>query len=87
MRVPVARRARGGAHRVIEEAARRGLEGWPGVRDTQARADAAEGASLGASFPLLAQEVLEIVHQLLRVEGVVTLWARCRVTRRIIGLL
>jgi hypothetical protein len=26
------------------------------------------GASLGSPFPLLAQEVLEILHQLLRVE-------------------
>src|SRR6266511_2437808 len=45
------------------------------------------GASLGAPSPLLAQEVLELVHQLLRVEGVVTRWARRLVRRRVIVLL
>jgi hypothetical protein len=30
------------------------------------------GASLGSPFPLLAQEVLELLHQLLRVEVFVT---------------
>ena len=45
------------------------------------------GASLGATFPLLAQEVLELVHQLLRVEVVVTRWARRLVRRRVIVLL
>jgi len=45
------------------------------------------GASLGSPFSLLAQELLELVHQLLRIEGVVTLWARRLVPRRIIVLL
>jgi hypothetical protein len=45
------------------------------------------GASLGTPFPLLAQEVFELVHQLLRVEGVVTVWVRRLVPRRVIGLL
>src|SRR5713101_6416849 len=45
------------------------------------------GTSLGAPVPLLAQEVLELVHELLRVEVVVTPGARRRVTRRIIVLL
>ena len=44
-------------------------------------------ASLGSAFPLLAQEVLDLVHQLLRVEVVVTPWARRRVPRRVIVLL
>ena len=44
-------------------------------------------ASLGSTFPLLAQEVLELVHQLVRVEVVVMGWAPRRVTRRVIGLL
>ena len=43
--------------------------------------------SLGSAFPLLAQKVLELVHQLLRVEVVVTGWAPRRVTRRVIVLL
>jgi hypothetical protein len=43
-------------------------------------------ASLGSTFSLLAQEVLELVYQLLRVE-VVTRWARHRVTCRVIVLL
>ena len=46
-----------------------------------------KGPSLGAPLALLAQEVLEVVHQLLRVEGVVTPWARRLVARRVIGLL
>ena len=45
------------------------------------------GASLGATSPLLAQEVLDLVHQLLRVEVVVTRWARRLVRRRVIILL
>ncbi len=43
--------------------------------------------SLGASVTLLAQEVLEIVHQLRRVERVVTRGVWFGVLRRIIGLL
>ena len=45
------------------------------------------GASLGSPFPLLAQEVLELLHQLLRVKVAVTLWARHLVHRRVIVLL
>jgi hypothetical protein len=45
------------------------------------------GASLGTPFPLLAQKVLELVHQLLRVKVVLTPWARRLVTRRVIVLL
>jgi len=44
-------------------------------------------ASLGFPFPLLAQEVLELLHQLLSVEGFVTQWARLLVNRRVIVLL
>jgi hypothetical protein len=44
-------------------------------------------ASLGSPFPLLAQEVLELLHQLLRVEVFVTQWARLLVNRRVIVLL
>ena len=39
-------------------------------------------ALLGSTFPLLAQEVLELVHQLLRVEVFVTQGARCRIPHR-----
>ena len=45
------------------------------------------GASLGSPFPLLAQEVLELLHQFLRVEVFVTQGARHLVTRRVIVLL
>jgi hypothetical protein len=45
------------------------------------------GASLGSPFPLLAQEVLELLYQLLRVEVIVTQGARRLVTRRVIVLL
>jgi hypothetical protein len=45
------------------------------------------GASLGSPFPLLAQEVLELLHQFLRVEVFVTQGARRLVTRRVIVLL
>lgn len=45
------------------------------------------GASLCTTFPFLAQEVFELVHQLLRVKVVLTPWARSRVTRRVIVLL
>jgi hypothetical protein len=44
-------------------------------------------ASLSALVPLLAQEVLELLHELLRVEVSVTLRARCLVPCCIIGLL
>ena len=44
-------------------------------------------ASLGSPFPLLAQEVLELLHQLLRVEVFVTQEARRLVHRRVIVLL
>src|SRR5262245_37339476 len=44
-------------------------------------------ALLGSTFPLLAQEVFELVHQLLRVEVVITAWARRCLTRRVIRLL
>ena|SRR3989442_7377819 len=54
----------------------------PGPRNRQTRV-----ASLGSPFPLLAQEVLELVHQLLRVQVVVTPGTRRRVTRRVILLL
>jgi len=47
----------------------------------------APGASLSTPFPFLAQEVFELVHQLLRVEGVVTVWARRLVPRCVLGLL
>ena len=45
------------------------------------------GASLGPTVPLLAQEVFELVHQLLRVKVVLTPWARCLITCRVIVLL
>ena len=45
------------------------------------------GASLGSTLPLLAQEVLELVHQLLRVEVVITAWVQRLVPCRVIGLL
>lgn len=45
------------------------------------------GASLGTTVPLLAQKVLQIVHQLLRVELVVTQRARRLVPCRVIVLL
>jgi hypothetical protein len=35
----------------------------------------------------LAQEVLKLVHELLRAKVIITLWARRFVTRRVIGLL
>jgi hypothetical protein len=44
-------------------------------------------ASVGSPFPLLAQEILELLHQLLRVEVFVTQGARRLVTRRVIVLL
>ncbi len=44
-------------------------------------------ASLRITVPLLAQKVLKLVHQLLRVEVVVTPWARRLVPRRVIVLL
>jgi hypothetical protein len=44
-------------------------------------------ASLGAPVPLLAQELLELVHQLRRVKGVLMPWARHFVRRRVIVLL
>ena len=43
--------------------------------------------SLGASLALLAQEVLKLVHELRRVERVVTRGAWFSVPRRVIGLL
>ena len=45
------------------------------------------GASLRTTVQLLAQEVFELVHQLLRVKVVITPWARRLVTRRVIVLL
>ena len=54
----------------------------PGPRNRQTRV-----ASLGSPFPLLAQKVLELVHQLLRVQVVVTPGTRRLVTRRVILLL
>jgi hypothetical protein len=45
------------------------------------------GASLRTTVSLLAQEVFELVHQLLRGEVIITAWARRLVTRRVIGLL
>jgi len=44
-------------------------------------------ASLGSAFPRLAQEVLELLYQLFRVEVCVTQWARRLVNRRVIVLL
>jgi hypothetical protein len=44
-------------------------------------------ASLSSTFPLLAQEVLELLYQLLRVEVFVTQGARRFVHRRVIVLL
>ena len=44
-------------------------------------------ASLGAPVPVLAQELLELVHQLLRVKVVLMPWARRLVPRRVIVLL
>ena len=45
------------------------------------------GTSLRTPVPFLAQEVFEVVHELLRVHVVVTPWARRRGPRRVIGLL
>ena len=45
------------------------------------------GTSLSTTFPFLAQEVFELVHELLRVKVIITLWARHLVTWRVIGLL
>ena len=45
------------------------------------------GALLRTTVPLLAQEVFELVHQLLWVEVRITLGARRFITRRVIGLL
>jgi hypothetical protein len=45
------------------------------------------GASLRTTVPLLTQEVFELVHQLLRVKIVLTPWARCLLTCRVIVLL
>ena len=53
---------------------------WP--RHRQPR-----GASLGTPFPFLAEEVFELVYELLRVEVVVMAWVRRLVPRRVIGLL
>ena len=44
-------------------------------------------ASLGSASPLLPQEVLERLQELLRVEVLVTQGARCLVSRRVIVLL
>ena len=44
-------------------------------------------ASVASPLPLLAQEVLQLVHELLRVKVIITPWARSRVTRRVIVLL
>src|SRR5437660_4103227 len=44
-------------------------------------------ASLRTTVALLAQKVLKLVHQLLRVEVIVTPWARRLVPRRVIVLL
>jgi hypothetical protein len=45
------------------------------------------GASLGLPFPLLAQELLDLLHELLQVKVAVILWARHLVHRRILVLL
>jgi hypothetical protein len=45
------------------------------------------GASLRTTVPLLAQEVFEFVHQLLRVKGVLPPSTWRLVPRRVIGLL
>ena len=45
------------------------------------------GVSLRTTVPLLAQEVFELVHELLRVEGVVTIKTQRLVPRRVIDLL
>ena len=42
--------------------------------------------SLGSTFPLFTQEILEILHQLLRVEVIVTPWAQRLFHRRVIVL-
>jgi hypothetical protein len=72
---------------------------WPHASNTHARVLSGSccpflslhlvdgGASLGSTVPLLAQEVLELVHHLLRVEVIVTLWVRRLVHRRVIVLL
>ena len=44
-------------------------------------------ASLGSTSPLLPQKVLELLHELLRVEVFVTQGARRLVTRRVLFLL
>jgi hypothetical protein len=43
--------------------------------------------SVASPLPLLAQEVLQLVHELLRVHVLLTLWGRRLGTRRVIGLL
>ena len=45
------------------------------------------GASLRTTFPFLTQEVFELVHQLLRVKGVLMPSTRRLVLRRVIVLL
>src|SRR5262249_34711546 len=45
------------------------------------------GASVTAPLSLLAQEVLQLVHELLRVKVLITPWLRRLITRRVIGLL
>jgi hypothetical protein len=45
------------------------------------------GVSFASPLPLLAQEVFELVHELLRVKVILTPWARRLITRRIIVLL
>ena len=53
---------------------------WPRPR-------ASWGALLRTPVPFLAQEVFEVVDELLRVPVVLTPWAWRRGTRRVIGLL
>ena len=43
--------------------------------------------SVASPLPLLAQEVLQLVHELLRVHVLLTPWGRRLGTRRVIGLL
>ena len=54
-------------------------------RPALARSGEPPGASLRTPVPLLPQEVFEFVHELLRVEVVVTAWVRRLVPRRVIG--
>lgn len=44
-------------------------------------------ASLGSTSPLLAQEVLELLYELIRVDVFITQWTRLLVHRRVIVLL